>query len=162
VKRAAILIGVLALMAGLAYLVAHPTADPTVVEPYVGERGASRTKASGLAISFARGAEVQALAPGTPLRAGDALRFAVRAERARHLMVRLRDGDAPAETIFPAGASASALVQPGEKLPARHVVTPGAGKVVVTAVFADHPFPLDGARGDDVEEIDRVMEKETD
>ncbi|HTA19485.1 MAG TPA: hypothetical protein VK989_09345, partial [Polyangia bacterium] len=69
-------------------------------------------------------------------------------------------GAADATTIFPAGASQAALVQPGEALPVTPTIAAGAGKVVVTAVFADHAFTLDGARGGDTEVIDFVMEKE--
>jgi hypothetical protein len=163
VKRALALVAILAAICGLAFLVARPSAEPPAATPYVGERGASRAKASGLAIFFRRGAEVDArpLAPGTPVRAGDALRFSVRAERPRYLLVRLRDGaDAPTTIFPPAGAAAAALVRPGEPLPVTPVLTPGTGKVVVTAVFADHPFSLDAAGGGDTEVIDLVMEKE--
>ncbi len=114
----------------------------------------------GLGVSFQRGLEVRPLAPGTPVRGRDVLRFSVRAESARYLLVRLRDGVAAPTTIFPAApAGAAALVQPGEALPVQPTLAPGAGKVVVTAVFADHPFSLE-ARGADAEEIDLVMEKE--
>jgi hypothetical protein len=161
VKRALALVAILAAICGLAFLVARPSAEPPAATPYVGERGASRAKASGLAISLRRGAEVDArpLAPGTPVRAGDTLRFSVRAERPRYLLVRLRDGAGAATTVFPSG-DAAALVRPGEVLPVTPVLGPGAGKVVVTAVFADHPFSLDVAGGGDTEVIDLVMEKE--
>jgi hypothetical protein len=159
-KRALILVGALAFVVGLAFLVARPSAEPPAATPYTGVRGASRAKASGLGISIRRGAEVSALAPGTPVRPGDTLRFVVRAERPRHLMVRLRDGQVAA-TIFPAAGEASAPVTPGEALPAAPTLGPAPGKIVVTAIFADHPFTLEGARGGDTEEIDLVMEKET-
>jgi hypothetical protein len=159
-KRPLILVGVLGAIVGLAFLVARPSADPPAATPYQGVRGASRAKASGLGISLRRGAEVSALAPGTPVRAGDTLRFVVKAERPRHLMVRLRDGQTPAATIFPEGSAASAPVKPGETLPVSPTLGSAPGKVVVTAIFADHPFELDGARGADTEEIDLVMEKE--
>jgi hypothetical protein len=164
VKRPLFLVAILAAIVGLAFLVARPSAEPPAATPYVGQRGASRATASGLGVSLRRDGEVDArpLAPGTPVRAGDVLRFSVRAERPRYLLVRLRDGAAAAATIFPAaaGATAAELVRPGETLPVAPVVAPGAGKVVVTAVFADHAFALDGARGGDTEEIDLVMEKE--
>jgi hypothetical protein len=129
----------------------------------VGERGASRATASGLAVSLRRDGEVDArpLAPGTPVRAGDVLRFRVRAEHARYLLVRLREGDRPPTTIFPTpGAPAAALVQPGETLPVAPTLGSAPGKVIVTAVFADHAFSIDAARTGDTEEIDLVMEKE--
>lgn len=158
-KRTLVLIGVLAFIVGLAFLVARPSREPVALTPYVGERGASRVKASGLALSAWRAGERLTLKPGTPVRPGDVLRFTVRAERPRHLLVRLRDGAAAPVTIFPA-APQSQLVQPGQTLPIAPSLGPGAGKVVVTAVFADHPFALDAARGEDSEEIDVVIEKE--
>lgn len=153
---------ILAAIGGLAFLVARPSAEPPAATPYVGKRGASRANASGLAVSIRRAGEVdgQPLAPGTPVHAGEVLRFRVRAEHPRFLLVRLRDGGAAPETVFPAGAAPAALVQPGEALPVAPVLGPGAGKVVVTAVFADHAFSVDGARAGDTEEIDLVMEKE--
>jgi hypothetical protein len=162
-KRALVLTGALLFVAGLAFLVARPSVEPPAATPYDGVRGASRAKASGLGISFLRGGELRALAPGTPVREGDVLRFAVRAERPRHLLVLLREGQAPAAPIFPApgtGEAASGPVEPGQKLPIAPVLGPGTGKVIVTAIFADHPFPLSEARGEGNEEIDLVMEKE--
>jgi hypothetical protein len=159
-KRALVLVGALALMAGLAFLVAHPTGEPPAATPYLGERGASRTTASGLAIWYARDGESHPLAPGTHLRADDQLRFSVRAERPRYLMVRLRDGADAAVTIFPIGEDQAPLVQPRQALPGAHVVAAGAGKVVVSAVFSDHPFAVDGPPADDAEIIDVVMEKD--
>jgi hypothetical protein len=159
VKRALILMAILVGLGGLAVLVARPSAEPPAATPYVGKRGASRAKASGLAVSLRREGEVRALAPGTPVRAGDVIRFAVRADGPRYLVVRLRDGAGAAATIFPSG-DAAAAVQPGEALPAAPTVGPGAGKVVVTAVFAEHPFVLAGAPPEDAEVIDFVMEKE--
>jgi hypothetical protein len=161
VKRALILIGALAFILGLALLVVRPAAAPPAALPYARAKGASLATTSGLALSFRRDGEVRALEPGTPLRAGDVLRFKVRAERARQLLVRMRDGDAQATTIFPAGGvKEAALVQPGEGLPLEPVIAPGAGKVVVTAIFSDHAFSLDGPRASDVEEIDVVTEKQ--
>ncbi|MDB4983014.1 MAG: hypothetical protein JWM82_3766 [Myxococcales bacterium] len=163
-RRPLILIGALAFIVGLAFLVARPSREPAATTPYLGDRGASRVKASGLGIALVRAGETKPLAPGTPLAAGDRLRLTVRAEHARHLLVRMRDGDGAAMTVFPAkDAHASASVAPGDALPAPPVITAGTGKVIVTAIFADHPFTLEDARkdvGTDVETIDLVMEKE--
>lgn len=160
-RKALILVAILGALWGLALVVGRTGTAPPVVTPYVGKRGASRATASGLGVSLLRDGEVRPLAPGTPVRVGDALRFVVRAESARYLIVRMRDGVSAATTIFPAaGASTAALVQPGEALPIAPTLAAGTGKVVVTAVFADHAFTLDGARGEDTEEIDLVMEKE--
>jgi hypothetical protein len=159
-KRALIFAGAGAFIVGLAFLVARPSADPPAVTPYAGVRGASRAQASGLAISFRRGGEVRAMEPGTPLRRGDVLRFKVRAERPRYLLVRLRDGGEVARTVFPAAGGAGAVqVQPGEALPITVALGPSPGKVVVTAIFADHAFLLSDARGAGTEEIDVVTEK---
>jgi hypothetical protein len=159
-KRPLILIGILAFVVGLAFVVARPSREPPAATPYVGVRGASRAKASGLGVAVDRAGQGLALAPGTLLAAGDRLRFTVRAEHPRHLLVRMRDGDAAATTVFPANvAGTSAPVAPGEALPIAPTVASGAGKVVVTAIFADHPFTLENARGGDTEEIDLVMEK---
>jgi hypothetical protein len=155
-----LLVAILAILGGLAMLVGRANTAGPVVSPYVGQKGASRANRSGLGVSLRRDADVRPLAPGTPVRAGDALHFTVRAEGPRYLIVRMRDGAAEATTIFPAGATQAALVQPGETLPVSSTMAPGTGKVVVTAVFADHTFTLDGARGDDTEVIDLVMEKE--
>ena len=164
-KRALILVGALAFILGLAIVVVRPSPAPPASTPYARAKGASLATASGLALSFIRDGQVRALEPGTPLRAGDVLRFRVRAERERRLSVRMRDGDAPAATIFPGvGAKEAVLVQPGDVLPIGPTLAPGAGKVIVTAVFADHPFSLpfaaDAAPASDLEEIDVVMEKE--
>jgi hypothetical protein len=163
-RRPLILIGALAFIVGLAFLVARPSREPPAATPYLGERGASRVKASGLGVALVRAGQTKALAPGTPLAAGDRLRFTVRAEHARHLLVRLRDGGGPVTTVFPPDdARASAPVQPGDALPAPPVIAAGPGKVVVTAIFADHPFTLEDAErnaANDVETIDLVMEKE--
>jgi hypothetical protein len=162
VKRTLVLVAVLAAICGLAFLVARPSKEPPAATPYVGQRGASRATASGLAVSIRRAGEMDAqpLAPGTPVHAGEVLRFRVRAEQPRYLLVRVRDGAEPPMTIFPtANARDAALVQPGQTLPVARVLLPGAGKVIVTAVFADHAFSVD-TRGGDAEEIDLVMEKE--
>jgi hypothetical protein len=160
VRRAILLVAILGALWGLAVLVGRANTAGPVVSPYVGQKGASRGNASGLGISLRRGVEVRALAPGTPVRAGDVLHFTVRAEGPRYLLVRMRDGAADAITIFPSGSTQAALVQPRETLPATPTISASAGKVVVTAVFADHAFALDGARGGDTEVIDLVMEKE--
>ncbi|HTA19732.1 MAG TPA: hypothetical protein VK989_10595, partial [Polyangia bacterium] len=121
-KRAFLLVAILGALWGLAMLVGRANTAGPVVSPYVGQKGASRATASGLGVSLRRGADVGPLAPGTPVRAGDALHFKVRAEGPRYLIVRMRDGAADATTIFPAGATQAALVQPGEALPVAPVI----------------------------------------
>jgi hypothetical protein len=147
-------------MVGLAFLVARPSVEPPAATPYVGVRGASRAKAAGLAITLQRGAELNPLSPGTLLRAGDVLRFAVRGERPRQLVVRARDARGPIVTLFPAGgALSSQLARPGDQLPATLAIGAAAGKVAVTALFADAPFPTDAAPRPETEVVDVVMEK---
>ena len=126
-RRALVFTGIGALLVGLAFLVARPRVPDPASEPYAGVRGASRAKAAGLEVHFRRGGGVeQAVDPRTVLRAGDSLRFVVRGERARHVEVRLRDGDAAPATMFPAGAGETALVQPRETLPVRPTLAAGA------------------------------------
>jgi hypothetical protein len=160
-KRALALVAILAAIGGLAFLVARPSREPSAATPYVGERGASRTRASGLAVSLRRAGEVDArpLAPGTAVHGGEVLRFAVRAEQPRYLLVRVRD-DGAASTIFPVAGAVAARVEPGEMLPAGVPVAPGPGKILVTAFFADHPFVLSEAPPADAEEVALVIEKE--
>jgi hypothetical protein len=113
-----------------------------------------------LEILYRRGAEAQVLRPGTPLRAGDVLRLVMRGERPRYLVVQLRDGGDATATIFPSGPEA-VLVRPGQTLPVAPVLGPATQNAVVSALFADHPFPsAPGADiGPDVEVASAVIEK---
>jgi hypothetical protein len=150
--------GGLALVVGLAFLVARPRGGAPAESPYAGARGASRGQAAGMQILVRRGGELRALQPGTPLHAGDVLRFVVRGERERYVVVRMRDAGGPASTLFPAAGQA-ASVSPGATLPIAPTIGPEAGKVALTALFADHPFPVDAAPGPDTEVISLVLEK---
>ncbi|HVT06858.1 MAG TPA: hypothetical protein VHO67_05355 [Polyangia bacterium] len=148
-RRALILTAILVGSYGLAVLVARPHVPDPATNPYTGKRGASLAKSAGLLIRYRRGAEVAAAAPQTALRAGDVLEFKVRADGPAYLEVRFRDGSAAPRTIFPAaGATTTPQVLPGEALPAMETIAPGAGKVVVTAIFSDRPravgTPVDG------------------
>jgi hypothetical protein len=156
--RALVFGGAGLLMVGLALLVARPSVEPPAATPYAGARGASRAQSAGLEIFYRRGAEVQPVAPGTALRAGDVLRLVVRAERPRYLVVQLRDGAAPTTTVFPASGDA-VRVQPGERLPVAPIVGGGGGKAVLSARFADHPFAADAPPDPDTEVVGLVMEK---
>jgi hypothetical protein len=159
-KRALIFIGIGALLVGLAFLVARPHVPDPATEPYVGKRGASRAKASGLEVHFRRGETERAVDPATVLRAGDRLRFVVRGERARHVEVRLRDGDAPPATVFPAGSGETAPVQPRETLSLRPTLAAGGAKVIVTALFSDHARPIGAAADADTEVVTIAIAKE--
>ena len=98
--------------------------------------------------------------PRTVLRAGDSLRFVVRGERARHVEVRLRDGEAAPATVFPSGAGETALVQPRETLPVRPTLAAGGAKVIVTALFSDRARPIGAAPDDDTEVVTIAIAKE--
>ena len=148
VPRALVFAGAGVLLVGLAFLVGRPRVPDPATNPYAGVRGASRAKAAGLQIYYARvGDRERAVAPATVLRAGDQLRFVVRGERPRHVEVRLRDGQQPPVTFFPAGERDTKLAQPGETLPGTVTVAAGRGKVVVTAMFSDSARPI-GAPAD--------------
>jgi len=159
-KRALVLVGILAALVGLAFLVARPRVPDPASEPYVGVRGASRAKAAGLEVHFRRGGVEEAVDPRTVLRVGDSLRFVVRGERARHVEVRLRDGDAAPATVFPAGAGQTASVQPRETLPVRPTLAAGGAKVIVTALFSDRARPVGAAADDDTEVVTLAIAKE--
>ena len=159
-KRALIFTGIGVFIVGLAFLVARPHVPDPASEPYVGMRGASRAKAAGLEIHFNRGGIEQAVDPATVLHAGDSLRFVVRAERPRHVEVRLQDGGAAPATVFPMGAAQSALVRPRQTLPVRPVLAAGGVRVVVTALFSDHARAVGAAPDDETEAVTLAIAKE--
>ncbi|MES1209158.1 MAG: hypothetical protein ABUS79_24735 [Pseudomonadota bacterium] len=147
--RALLLVAILAAVYGLALLVGRSHIPDPSSSPYMGKRGASQSKSAGLLIRYRRGEEVRAADPRTALHAGDVLDFKVRADGPTYLEVRFRDGSEPPRTIFPAaGVTTTSQVSPGEALPAVETIGPSAGKVVVTAIFSDHPrvvgTPVDG------------------
>jgi len=160
-KRALILTAILGALVGLAFLVARPHVPDPASEPYLGVRGASRAKAAGIDIHFSRAGSEGPVDPATVLRAGDILRFVVRGERARHVEVRMRDGDTPPSTIFPGrDVAETPLVQPRETLPIRPVLGAGGAKVIVTALFSDRARAV-GANADvETEVVSLVIAKE--
>jgi len=159
-KRALIFTGIGVFIVGLAFLVARPHVPDPASEPYVGARGASRSKAAGLEIHFTRGGSEQAVDPATVLRAGDTLRFVARGERARYVEVRLQDGAAAPAVVFPADARETALVQPRETLPVRPVLRAGGARVVVTALFSDRARAVGASPDDDTEVVTLAVAKE--
>jgi hypothetical protein len=147
-RRALVLAGIIAGAYGLAVLVARPHVPDPATNPYLGKRGGSLSKSAGLEIHYRRGEEVRAVDPQTVLHLGDELVFKVRAEGPVYLEVRWRDGAGPVQTIFPDdGAPLTRQVTPNEELPRVRLTTPGAGKVVLTALFSDRPRPV-GAPAD--------------
>ena len=159
-RRALVLIGALAFLVGLAFLVARPHVPDPASEPYVGARGASRSKAAGLEVFYRRGDAERAVDPSTVLRAGDVLRFVVRGERPRHVEVRLRDGEAAAGTLFPVGPGETTPVRPRETLPIRQTLGAGGARVVVTALFSDRPRTVGSAPDVDTEVVTLAIAKE--
>jgi hypothetical protein len=161
-KRALILVAILGALTGLAFLVARPRVPDPSSEPYVGVRGASRTKSAGLGIHFRRGADTEhPVDPRTVLHAGDTLRFVVRGERPRHLEVRMRDGDAVPATIFPTdGAPLTVEVRPGQTLSVQPTLANGGTKVLVTALFSDRPRTVGAPPDDETEVVTLAIPKE--
>jgi hypothetical protein len=147
-RRTLWLIAVLALVAGLAFLVARPRSDgDSAVVAYTGAKG---PRAPGLQILLRRGLEARAMEPGTGVRAGDALRLTVRSTEPRYLVVRVRDSAGGDRILFPAnGAPAAVQVRPGETLPGTFVVGDAPGTQTIFATFSHHPFAVaDPPRGD--------------
>jgi hypothetical protein len=163
-RRPLILVGALALLTGLAFLVARPSVPDPTTNPYAGKRGGSLDKSAGLLIRYRRGDEVRSVEPQTVLRAGDVLDFKVRGEEASYLEVRLRDGAGAVQTIFPTlptgGAPNSVKVSPGDTLPVATIVAPGGGKLVLTALFSETPRPVGAAPDPDTLTITAVVAKE--
>ena len=135
-RRALVLVGAIALLVGLAFLVARPSVPDVATNPYAGVRGASQAQKTGIAISVRRGAEVLAVDPATVLHAGDRLVFRVRGERPRFVELRVRDGSGPEKTLFPSAGESTAEVWPKTWLPYIDL-TDAPGKVQVTALFSD-------------------------
>ena len=160
-RRALGLIGILAAVYGLAVLVARPHVPDPVTNPYSGKRGASLSKSAGIEMRYRRGDEERAVEPQTILRAGDGLRLTVKGEGPHYVEVRIRDGAVPPATIFPAaGAATTVQVSPGERLPVMPVLGPAHGKLVVTALFSDHPRPVGAPAEPDTQAITAVISKE--
>jgi hypothetical protein len=161
-RRALGLIGILAAVYGLAVLVARPHVPDPITNPYAGKSGGgSLSKSAGIEMRYRRGDEERAVEPQTILRAGDRLRLTVKGEGPHYVEVRMRDGAAAPATIFPAaGAATMVEVSPGETLPVMPVLGPGAGKLVVTALFSDHPRPVGAPAEPDTQAITAVIAKE--
>jgi hypothetical protein len=161
VRRAFILLGAIAFLVGLAFLVARPSVPDPATTPYLGVRGGSRAKAAGLKVLYRRGATEKPVEPATSLAGGDLLRFVFKGEAPRYLELRVRDGSGPVETVFPpAGGGAAARVSPGDAVPAIFTVGPGPGRVLVTALFSDGPRPLGAAPDGDTETVSLSLLKE--
>jgi hypothetical protein len=141
----------IALVIGLAFLVARPRADLRPVAVNLAAQKGPRPP--GLKIFLQRAGDLQILDPTTELRSGDALRFVVRASAPRYLVVRLRDGSGHERVVFPrAGARAAALVQPDAALPdALAIDGASAGRQTLTALFGQRPFSVDDRPGAELE-----------
>jgi hypothetical protein len=160
-SRPLVFAGAGVLLVGVAFLVARPRVPDPATNPYAGVRGGSRAKAAGLIVHFGRvGDRERAVEPATVLRAGDRLRFVVRGERPRYVEVRVRDGEQPPATLFPAGEPETRLVQPGETLPAGVTVVAGGSRVVVTAMFSDRARPVGAPADAETEAITIAIAKD--
>lgn len=160
-RRALALAGILAGAYGLAVLVARPRVPDPATNPYTGKRGGSLSKSAGIEIRFRRGEELRAVEPQTVLHAGDGLELKITGERPRYVEVRMRDGAAAPVTVFPtAGTAETPLVAPGQKLPVMPVLGPGGNRVVVTALFSDHPRPIGVPADRDTQAVTAVVTKE--
>ena len=160
-RRALALAGILAGAYGLAVLVARPHVPDPATTPYVGKRGGSLSRSAGLEIRYRRGDDVRAVDPQTVLRVGDELVFRVRGDGPVYLEVRWRDGAGPVQTIFPNdGVATTPEVRPMQELPRVQVTGPGAGKVVVTALFSDRPHPVGAPADPDTRAITAIVTKE--
>ncbi len=95
-----------------------------------GSTGIKGPPAPALEIVVKRGGDVFRLSGGGTLRPGDGLRFVYRGATPRHAALWTRDRRGHLVRFFPAGAT-SALIRPGETLPAAVVVdaVPGAEHV---------------------------------
>jgi len=160
-RRALALVGIIAGAYGLAVLVARPHVPDPATNPYLGKRGGSLAKSAGLEIRFRRGDEVRDVDPQTVLHVGDELMFKVRGDGPVYLEVRWRDGAGPVQTIFPYdGATTTPEVTPMQELRRVPVTVPGAGKVVVTALFSDRPRPVGVPADPDTRAITALVGKE--
>ncbi len=160
-RRALALAGIIAGAYGLAVLVARPHVPDPATNPYLGKRGGSLAKSAGLEIRFRRGDEVRVVDPQTVLHVGDELTFTVRSDGPTYLEVRWRDGAGPVQTIFPRdGATMTPQVLPMQQLDRVSISQPGAGKVVVTALFSDHPRPVGAPADPDTRATTALVTKE--
>jgi hypothetical protein len=158
--RPLLLVGIILGVWGMAVLVARPHGDDPAAHPYVGGRGASRLQASGLAVYVGEGGMSRPLQPGAPVHARETLHFMVRAEKPRYLVVRYRDGAGQERQVFPAAGAQAGLVQPGHALPVAVSVDPDGRRAFIVALWADHPFPVDGPPDADVEPLLIELPKE--
>jgi len=147
--RPAVFAGIFLGLWGLAVLVARPSAEDPLAHPYVGVRGASREKASGLMVLVGEGGLARALRPDEAVKPGDMLHFVVRVERVRYFALAYRDGSGQVARAFPddrggGGASGTQAerIEPGRVLPIAFPVDADPRPALVTAYWSDRPFAL--------------------
>jgi len=162
-RRPLWLLASLGAVVGLAFLVARPRTDTSPLA--VNYTGAKSAKPPGLQIYLHRADEVRILAPGTPVRAGDSLRFVARIATPRYLVVRARDTAGKQRLLFPpadaaGGGGEARRVQPGEALPGALTLDAAPGRQTVIALFSERPFRADGPPGDGVEVVTIDLAKE--
>jgi hypothetical protein len=157
-KRALGLTAVIGASVGLAFVVGRQHINrESVAVNYLATRG---PRPPGLKIFLQRGQELTVLEPATELRDGDQLRFVVRASAPRYLVLRARDGAGRDRVLFPPqGATAAVAVQPDQTLPGVLPIDATPGKETVTALFAEHAFPVDAPPTDDVQVVTIALKR---
>jgi hypothetical protein len=141
-------------------LLARPltTPRPTAVR-YEGIKGPATAAPSVMTVFVKRGQEVWAFDADRRLRAGDALRFVARLDRARYLELRARDTAGNERTLFPEG-NAAVLVQPAQALPGGFIVDAAPGSERLTVILGDRPFPVGRAPTNDLQVVRVELPKE--
>lgn len=123
-----------------------PVLAVLLLAPRMLEEGGVRTKGNEFKVVAARGGgEPAMLGPDSPVRAGDALRFAYESPEPGHLLVLELDGRGMASVFHPFGGGASAPLPALQRdfLPGSVVLDDAPGPEWLFAVFS--PRPLDAA-----------------
>jgi hypothetical protein len=149
--------GGLAAAAAVALLLVRPASPPTPA--WDGIKGPAPATTPGVAVFIKRGKDVVMLAPGQPLRPGDAVRFVARLDRPRFLELRARDANGRERTLFPDGPTAAQL-RPEQPLPGGFVVDAAPGPERLTVLLGDRAFPVGRTPDGDLQVIHIDLPKE--
>jgi hypothetical protein len=144
-------------VAAVALLLLRPTSPPTPA--WDGIKGSSAAAVPGVAVFVKRGKDVILLAPGQPLRPGDALRFVARLDRPRFLELRARDASGRERTIFPDGPTAAEL-RPDQPVPGGFVVDAAPGPERLTVLLGDRAFAVGRVPESDLQVVQVELPKE--
>lgn len=135
-----------AMAAGIALVVAWPTAEP---EPVGGGESGVRLKGGvGISALVARGDRVRPLDPRDRVAPGDRLQFRTTFDAARHVAILSRDGAGVVSVYFPPGGTESARVPAGaeRELESSTILDATLGLERVYALVCDAPFELSALR----------------